>query len=117
MSTTPSSTVNTTLGNDSARTKTSAMCGLRAALALQLLEDELQAARDVAQRGLRALAVRRALFGLVGLIEGARGQCWAVGHERGGDGLACLCPCENVRVTDGQVGGHVHQRVEVGIDL
>src|SRR5882724_8923289 len=90
MSTTPSSTVNTTLGNDSARTKTSAILNGRAALALQFLQDELELAGDVAQRCLGALAFDGAFLGFVGHVEHARCQRRTVGHERRGNGLAGL---------------------------
>src|SRR3954462_15315909 len=90
MSTTPSSTVNTTLGNDSASTKTSAILNRRAALTLQFVQDELELVGDVAQRRLGALAFDGALFGFVGHVEHARRQRRTVSHERRGNRLAGL---------------------------
>src|SRR3954462_12292518 len=111
MSTTPSSTVNTTLGNDSASTKTSAMPSRRAALLLQLFQDELELVGDVAQRSLRALAFVCALFRFVGYVEHAGGERRSVSHERRRDGFSRLGLRKNIGVADRQAGGHVNQRV------
>src|SRR5687768_3713168 len=117
MRTTPSSTVNTTLGNVSAKTKTSAMLRGSVALALKLDENALQLVGDVAQRGFGALPLRGAVARLVRDVEHARRQRRPVGHEGRADRLAGAGLRKNVRVTDRNAARNVDQRVVERLDL